>query len=117
MRPRPQPIRLPAVAILAVLSVALPAAAQTPSSGQIGIDNFAKVSETYFRGAQPEGDDYADLATLGVKTVINLIGDSDLDVTEQSHVERQGMRYVHIPMSTRKRADAAATRHLPRRRQ
>lgn len=102
MRPRSQPVRLPAVAILAALSLALPAAAQTPFSGQIGIDNFAKVSETYFRGAQPDGDDYADLVKLGVKTVINLIGDSDLDVTEESDVRRRGMRYVHIPMSTRK---------------
>ncbi len=37
-----------------------------------------------------------------MKTVINLIGDSDLDTTEQAHVERQGMRYLQIPMSTRK---------------
>ena len=47
------------------------------------------------------GDDYDDLAQLGVKTVINLIGDLDLDAMEQS-VEQHGMRYVRIPMSTRK---------------
>ncbi|HEX8027912.1 MAG TPA: tyrosine-protein phosphatase, partial [Vicinamibacterales bacterium] len=69
--------------------------------GGTSIDNFAKVNDHYFRGAQPEGRDYADLAALGVKTVINLIGDSDLDVTEQSMVEQHGMRYVHIAMSTR----------------
>jgi protein tyrosine/serine phosphatase len=33
--------------------------------------------------------------------VINLIGDSDLEVSEQAMVEQQGMRYVNIPMSTR----------------
>ncbi len=62
MHPRPQPVRMSTVAVLAALSVALPAAAQTPFSGQVRIDNFARVSETYFRGAQPAGDDYADLA-------------------------------------------------------
>jgi len=90
------------VATLAALSLALPAAAQNSLVGQIRIDNFARVNDAYFRGAQPMGSDYADLAKLGVKTVINLIGDSDLDLREQSSVEKKGMRYVTIPMSTRK---------------
>jgi protein tyrosine/serine phosphatase len=90
------------VATLVALSLTLPAAAQTPFATHVRIDNFAKVNDTYFRGAQPVGSDYADLARLGVKTVINLIGDSDLDASEPSSVERQGMRYVLIPMSTRK---------------
>ena len=102
MRTRSLHVRSLAVAIIATLSLTLPAAAQAPFVPQIRIDNFAKVNETYFRGAQPMGSDYADLAKLGVKTVINLIGDSELDATEQSAVERQGMRYVLIPMSTRK---------------
>ena len=102
MRTRSLHVRSLAVAIIATLSLTLPAAAQAPFVPQIRIDNFAKVNETYFRGAQPIGSDYADLAKLGVKTVINLIGDSELDATEQSAVERQGMRYVLIPMSTRK---------------
>jgi uncharacterized protein (TIGR01244 family) len=91
------------IAIIATLSIAAGVSAQgiIPSPGPVRIDNFARVSDTYFRGAQPEGRDYADLAALGVKTVINLIGDSDLDATEQSKVEAAGMRYVHIPMSTR----------------
>ena len=98
-------VRSSALTILAALTLAATASAQTTAAApdvHIRIDNFARVSETYFRGAQPEGSDYADLAQLGVKTVINLIGDSDLDATEQSSVERQGMRYVRIPMSTRK---------------
>ena len=88
------------VTVVAVSSAPLSVAAQS-SRPVVQIDNFAQVNPNYFRGAQPEGGDYADLAQLGVKTVINLIGDSDLDVTEQAKVEQQGMRYVHIPMSTR----------------
>ena len=95
-------VRSMVVATFAALSLTLPAAAQNAFVGQIRIDNFAKVNEAYFRGAQPEGADYADLAKLGIKTVVNLIGDSDRDPTEQSSVEQHGMRYVSIPMSTRK---------------
>jgi len=91
-----------AVATLAALSLTLPAYAQLAVLAPIRIDNFAKVNDAYFRGAQPVGSDYTDLARLGVKTVINLIGDEDLDRTEQSSVEQHGMRYVLIPMSTRK---------------
>ena len=92
----------PLAAALLAISLGTAAAAQAPAAHLIGIDNFAKVNDRYFRGAQPVGGDYASLASLGVKTVINLIGDSDLDAAEQSMVEQQGMRYVHIPMNTRK---------------
>lgn len=86
--------------LLAALSLTVRASAQEADA--IRIDNFARVSDTYFRGAQPVGSDYADLARLGVTTVINLIGDSEFDETEQLLVERHGMRFVHIPMDTRR---------------
>jgi protein tyrosine/serine phosphatase len=96
-------VRAAAVALLAALSFTLTASAQAVIPAPlIRIDNFARVNDSYFRGGQPMGHDYVDLATLGVKTVINLIGDADLDEMEQSSVEQHGMRYVRIPMSTRK---------------
>src|SRR6187401_3135107 len=91
-------VRSVTLATLATLTLAMSASAQTTAAApsvRIRIDNFARVSDTYFRGAQPVGSDYADLARLGIKTVINLIGDSDLDASEQAKVEQQGMRYVH----------------------
>jgi tyrosine-protein phosphatase SIW14 len=102
MRKLPQRARSMAIATLAILALTLPASAQLAVISSVRIDNFAKVNEAYFRGAQPVGSDYADLAGLGVKTVINLIGDDDLDRTEQSSVEKHGMRYIQIPMSTRR---------------
>ena len=96
-------LRLPGTlaASTACLLLTVAAGAQTADlTPAIDIDNFARVSATYFRGAQPAGDDYAALSSLGVKTVINLIGDGDLDAAEQRAVESQGMRYVHIPMTT-----------------
>jgi len=91
-----------AVAILATLVLSAPARGQAPLAGPIRIDNFAKVNDHYFRGAQPQGADYAALAALGVKTVINLTSDEDASFDEREAVERHGMRYLHIPMSTRK---------------
>jgi uncharacterized protein (TIGR01244 family) len=93
-------------ALLAALSLTVPAVigAESPrsnaavASSNIRIDNFGRVDERYYRGAQPEGRDYADLAALGVKTVINLTSD-DAEPNEQSLTEQAGMRYVHIPMT------------------
>lgn len=93
--------RAAAVIILA-LSLAIPAAAQSGHTGPldtITIDNFGRVNERYYRGAQPQGRSYTDLAGLGVKTVIDL--QEYGDVTEPALVEKAGMRYVRIPMNTR----------------
>lgn len=98
------------VAAISAVCLAAPAAAQTSTgprprtqpthqTAAITIDNFAQVSSTYFRGSQPEGHDYADLAAAGVKTVINLEG-SDAQGNEAAMVKAAGMHYVQIPMTT-----------------
>ena len=94
--------RAAALALALMLGLSGLAGAQTIAvPPAIGIDNLARVNDTYYRGAQPEGDDYAALAALGVKTVINLTSD-DAVADEQSFVEKHGMRYVNIPMDTRR---------------
>lgn len=65
---------------------------------RIRIDNFGQVNTNYFRGEQPEGRDYSDLAAIGVKTIIDLQADGDS--AEGSRVETAGMKYVRIPMTT-----------------
>ena len=64
----------------------------------IAIDNFGQVSGAYYRGAQPKESDYADLAALGVKTVIDLTKDGDPQ--EPSLAQAAGMRFYRIPMTT-----------------
>jgi protein-tyrosine phosphatase len=94
-------------ALLVALSVASPIAAKhvdrapttIAGASNIRIENFGEVGSTYYRGSQPEGRDYADLASLGVKTVINLTSD-DADPTEKAMTEQAGMAYVQIPMTT-----------------
>jgi tyrosine-protein phosphatase SIW14 len=102
-------------ALLLALSLASPAAARNGdtrstvgvvNTATVRIDNFGRVNHGYYRGAQPEGRDYADLAALGIKTVINLTSD-DAQTNEESMVERARMTYVEIPMTTHKPPTAA----------
>lgn len=87
-------------AILALLLI-LPVAARPGHAGDlsnIGIYNFGRVNTNYYRGAQPQGHDYADLAGLGIKTVIDL--QEYGDATEPDLVQSAGMAYHRIPMNT-----------------
>lgn len=97
-----------ALTFVVASSLALPARAQSGSAdppsavvnaSAIQIENFGRVNPTYYRGGQPKDHDYADLAALGVKTVINLTS-SDADASEQTFVEHAGMKYFQIPMTT-----------------
>src|SRR5437773_12530465 len=86
VRPNNNPVRTYTAALLMALSLGAPIAAKGRAAkvasiasvvdvSGIRIENFGRVASTYFRGAQPEGRDYADLAALGVKTIINLTSD------------------------------------------
>jgi tyrosine-protein phosphatase SIW14 len=103
-----------ALTVLSAAALAGPAAAQVPaavatapasavtstiaSPPEIRIDNFGSINASYFRGAQPKGSDYADLAALGIKTVIDLQADGD--DREEGLVEKAGMNFYRIPMTT-----------------
>ena len=76
------------------------AKAAVVATPRIGIDNFARITETYYRGAQPDGRGFAELAKLGVKTIINLTSFDALP-DEPAMVAEAGMKYVAIPMTTR----------------
>ena len=60
-----------------------------------GVPNFHQVDEHVYRGAQPHGDGFAGLAKFGIRTVIDLRGES----SEQTAVESAGMHYVRLPWS------------------
>jgi protein tyrosine/serine phosphatase len=83
---------------VAVSPILLNAAESRASRPAITIDNFGEVSPTYFRGAQPEGRDYATLASYGIKTVIDLRRDFEAD--EEGLVQAAGMTIARIPMTT-----------------
>ena len=91
-----------ALALSPVIGIAADKTTSTSISAarsRIHIDNFGQVNATYFRGAQPNGRDYTDLAALGVKTVIDL--QRDFNPAEQKLVEAAGMTFHRIGMTTR----------------
>jgi len=62
-----------------------------------GLPNFAQVSETLFRGAQPKKNGYAELKKLGVELVVSFREHPQQISQERRAVEGQGMRFISIP--------------------
>ena len=67
------------------------------SGSAVDVENFGQVTEFYYRGAQPKGDEYNQLASIGVKTIIDLRDDPKDYARELT--EHAGMKYVNFPLS------------------
>jgi len=65
------------VALSMVLAGSLQARDTKASAPDARISNFGKINAQYYRGAQPEGRDYANLAAAGVKTIVDLRNDAE----------------------------------------
>lgn len=96
---------VPVVACLSMVAMASARVKNEKFAG-IRIQNFGCVNENYYRGAQPEGDDYAALARLGVKAVVDLQRQGE--AVERRIVESNGMKFFRIPMTTTSRPDREA---------
>jgi protein tyrosine phosphatase (PTP) superfamily phosphohydrolase (DUF442 family) len=70
---------------------------QKADTSSVTIKNFGQMDDRFFRGGQPKENDYRQLATLGIKTVIDL--QNEPTDYEKRDVEALGMKYVNIPMS------------------
>ena len=62
-----------------------------------GLPNFGRVTDTLFRGAQPNGAGYNSLHEMGVSIVVNFRNEKDEIASEQRQVEGAGMKFVSIP--------------------
>jgi protein tyrosine/serine phosphatase len=108
--------RIRTFAIMLAAAVLLSASASAETSladrlAKIRIKNFGQANDHYFRGAQPDGRDYSDLAALGVRTVIDLTQDGRAD--ESGMVQHAGMKFYRIPLTTSDRpSDAAVSQFL-----
>src|SRR5437870_1540360 len=73
----------------------------------VKISNFGQVNDHIYRGAQPKGDNYRQLATIGVKTIVDLRGDAERGA--QSAAEAAGLHYINLPLADKQhpQADAA----------
>lgn len=86
------------------LTAVAPIAAQSANDHKfqsIKIKNFGQIDERFFRGAQPKEEDFKALATMGIKTIIDL--QDEPTTYEKQAAESAGMRYVNIPMSSKTR--------------
>ena len=89
-------------ALISALALVIALAGQSFAKGKddkfpnIKIKNFGQMDENFYRGSRPKEEDYAALAGLGVKTIIDLT-DNSKDY-EQPAVEHAGLRYINIPM-------------------
>jgi uncharacterized protein (TIGR01244 family) len=76
----------------------------------ITIENFGKVNENYYRGSQPLTDQFTQLKTLGIKTVIDLREDSVKQASEWARAA--GLQYVNIPLTTQRAASEEQTQNF-----
>ncbi|MGE3520794.1 MAG: tyrosine-protein phosphatase [Vicinamibacterales bacterium] len=93
-------IILPSAPVTVQASDSLASTTTLGDVSRIRIGNFGQVNANYYRGEQPNGRDYTDLAALGVRTVIDLQADGD-NLDEEQLVEAAGMAFYRIPMTTR----------------
>jgi protein-tyrosine phosphatase len=66
------------------------------NGGAVAVENFGKVTDFYYRGAQPRGEEYGQLAAIGVKTIIDL-RDDPKDYAK-TLAEQAGLKYINLPM-------------------
>lgn len=96
--------------LIAILSLAGISSAQTnPNSdlSAVRIKNFGQMDERFYRGAQPKEKDYKALASLGIRTIIDLRDDPE--EYAKPMVESLGMTYINIPMIAKKYPTPEAT--------
>jgi len=84
---------------LGVISYARPKekANSKATGAAVDVNNFGQVTDFYYRGGQPRGEDYTQLAAIGVKTIIDL-RDDPKDYA-RALTEQAGMKYVNLPLS------------------
>ena len=76
----------------------------------VTIENFAQVNEHYYRGSQPDAEEFAQLKRFGIKTVIDLRQDYKKD--EETSVRDLGMHFFRIPLKTRVAATEEQTAYF-----
>lgn len=101
------------LAVFSVVSLLIPAlTVQAKSSKQfsVTIDNFGQIKDHYYRGAQPDEEEFGQLKRLGVKTIIDLR--NDRKSKSEKWAQQAGLQYINIPLSDRRAATDAQTAYF-----
>src|SRR5262245_30288570 len=83
-------------ALLTAFAGANPRQEPAQGSAHVTVENFGQVNDHIYRGGQPNSDDYRQLAATGIKTVVDLRGDSKRD--SMALAEGAGLRYINLPL-------------------
>jgi tyrosine-protein phosphatase SIW14 len=84
--------------------------AQSLNAPAVSLENFGKVNEHYYRGAQPSAVQFTELKRLGVKTIIDLRQDRISDASEWA--QNAGLQYINIPLTTKRAATEEQTNYF-----
>jgi protein tyrosine/serine phosphatase len=87
------------VAFLLSCSAAAVTAGPRGAPAREGILNFGKVSDTLYRGAQPDTNGINNLKKLGIKTIISLRQPGTTWTAEAAAAQAAGLVYTNFPMS------------------
>lgn len=98
------------LAIMLLPIAGLSCVAQTSSGSAISIKNFGKVNDNYYRGSQPNAQEFNHLKQIGVKTVIDLRKDAVDEAPELARAA--GLEYINIPLTTKRAATEEQTAHF-----
>jgi protein tyrosine/serine phosphatase len=63
------------------------------------LPNFHQVNQQVYRGGQPKQGGLQKLASLGIKTIINLRDDDEHEQSEETEARAAGLLYFNIPMA------------------
>lgn len=86
-----------AITALALALLTVAQASQRNVTTKSNISNFGCINENFYRGAQPKSGDFAELAAMGVRTVIDLQEDGERN--EEQMVKAAGMNFFRIGLS------------------
>lgn len=64
-----------------------------------GLPNFARVTDTLYRGGQPDSDGLSMLRKMGVTIIVNFRDDRSEVASEKRATEALGFKYIEIPWS------------------
>ena len=102
-----------AIVSVALVSFALAFASAPARMSEVPgvtIENFAKVDDHYYRGSQPDQEQFAQLKRLGIKTIIDLREDFKKDA--ESWARDAGLQFFRIPLKTRVAASEEQTKYF-----
>jgi len=84
--------------------------AQSLNTSPVSIENFGKVNERYYRGAQPTAVQFTELKRLGVKTIIDLRQDRISNAS--AWARDRDLQYINIPLTTKRAATPEETAYF-----